>query len=93
MPFEVSQLQTAQLRDIVSEISAKGWVCDASATPALNISYKTPIKNYTKNQAKTLIYGFCADFLSIVLLVFSISMVRILVIIAFSRLDFRNPII
>ena len=36
--------------------------------------YKTPIKNYTKNQAKTLIYGFCADFLSIVLLVFSINL-------------------
>ena len=28
---------------------------------------------FEKNQAKTLICGFCADFLSIVLLVFSIS--------------------
>ena len=35
--------------------------------------YKTPFKNYTKNQAKTLIYGFCEDFLYIVLLVFSIT--------------------
>ena len=34
---------------------------------------KTSSKNYTKNQAKALIYGFCADFLSIVLLVFSIT--------------------
>ena len=39
----------------------------------INLIYLTPIKNYTKNQAKTLIYGFCADFLSIVLLVFSIK--------------------
>ena len=38
--------------------------------------YLTPIKNYTKNQAKTLIYGFDADFLSIVLLVFSIRRVK-----------------
>ncbi len=55
---------------------------------------------FGKNQADNLvavenrfILDFGADFLSIVLLVFSISMVRILVIIAFTRLDFRNPII